>query len=295
MWDGAIDERHLYAALRLSVHTYERDGSDSKTVGSGTGFVVSRSPISRKMRVTDNDAGYLVTNRHVFDPDYAGFTGRKLDKVTVSGFVQPTLKGKIVAANAKPVEFTIRSPQPSFPTGAGNADIAVIDLEAADIPGGCPELTELSNLRLASANDFNNGGLHVGAQVLIPGYPSIDQATAARPILVSGTVASDPREAAEIGSQSFSGCVLCHSFSWGGMSGSPVFAFLPKYPLSWGDVEHGHTGELALVGVNRGHLKIGGTAEGTLTYFVKSSLLAPLLRDMGAAGLWHNRDDGEED
>jgi hypothetical protein len=295
MWDGGIDERHLYAALRLRVHTYERDGSDSKTVGSGTGFVVSREPFDRKVRLMNKDAGFLVTNRHVLDPDYVDFTGRKLDKVTVSGFDQPTFKGKMDAASATAVEFTVKSPQPRFPSGAGAADIAVIDLKEADIPGGCPELTELSNLHLANTNDFNNGGLHVGGQVLIPGYPGIDQATAARPILVSGTVASDPREAAEIGSQSFPGCVLCHSFSWSGMSGSPVFAFLPKFPLTWNDMEHGHAGKLSLVGVNRGHLRIGGTAEGALTYFVKSSLLAPLLRDMGAKGLLHNRDDGEED
>jgi hypothetical protein len=283
MWDGAIDARHLYAALRLRVYMYERDGSDSKTVGSGTGFVVRSTPLSGKRK------GFLVTNRHVLDPDFAKFTGRKVEKVEAAGFVQPTLQG-MISGSAGPVAFTIQSPQPVFAAGGDDADVAVLDLETAAIAGGCPELTELSNLHLASAQDFKSR-LHVGAQVLIPGYPGIDLVTAERPILVGGTVASDPREVAEIGPEKFQDNVLCHSFSWGGMSGSPVFAFLPKDALSWGDVQRGNARELCLVGVNRGHLNIGGTAEGALTYFVKSSVLTPLLRDMGAAGLLGNRDD----
>ncbi len=54
------------------------------------------------------------------------------------------------------------------------------------------------------------------------------------------------------------------------------------------------TRELVLVGVNRGHLKIGRSAEGALIYFVKSSRLAPLLRDGGAKGPLRNRDDSVE-
>jgi hypothetical protein len=104
-------------------------------------------------------------------------------------------------------------------------------------------------------------------------------------------VASDPREAAEIGPNVFELNVLCHSFSWGGMSGSPVFALLQKRPLTWNNIEHGSSLELCLVGVNRGHLRVGGTNEGALTYFVKSSVLAKLLRDMGHDGLWRNIDD----
>ncbi|MEV6057920.1 serine protease [Streptomyces sp. NPDC052107] len=276
MWDGTINEGHLYASFRLTVHMYESDGSDSKTVGSGTGFVIrSRLP-------TGGRKGYLVTNRHVLDPSFAKPTGRGIDKVEVIGFAQ--------VGDARPIRFTIQSPQPEF--ADGGADVAVIDLERATIPGGCPELTEMSNLRLANASDFQER-LHVGAQVLMPGYPSIDGVAAERPILVSGTVASDPREMAEIGRERFPNCVLCHSFSWGGMSGSPVFALLPKESLTWGDLEHGVSRELYLVGINRGHLRIGGMAEGALTYFVKTPLLAALLRRIGAKGLLRNQHDDD--
>jgi hypothetical protein len=287
MWDGVIDERHLYSALRLSVYTYESDGSNSNTVGSGTGFVMEST------LGTGERGGYLVTNRHVLDPNFAKFTGRRVDRVEASGFVQAadTWEGQpVLLGNARPVEFTIQSPQPRFADGGGDADVAVIDLETAVIPDGRPILDELSNFKVANTEDFNNR-LHVGAQVLIPGYPSIDQVTAERPILISGTVASDPRETAEIGPKKFEKNVLCHSFSWGGMSGSPVFALLPRRSLNWDDVGHGNSRELYLVGVNRGHLRVGGANEGALTYFVKSSVLAKLLRDMGHEGLWRNIDD----
>jgi hypothetical protein len=290
MRDEVIDERHLYSALRLRVYMYESDGSNSNTVGSGTGFVMEST---LGIRGTGQRGGYLVTNQHVLDPNFTKFTGRRVDRVEASGFVQaadtwegrPTLLG-----NARPVKFTIESPQPQFADGGSDADIAIIDLETAGIPDGRPILNELSNFNVANIDDFNSR-LHVGAQVLIPGYPSIDGVAAERPILVSGTIASDPREAAEIGPIKFEKNVLCHSFSWGGMSGSPVFAFVQKRSLTWGDVEHGNSRELYLVGVNRGHFRVGGTNEGALTYFVKSSVLAKLLRDMGHEGLWRNIDD----
>src|ERR1700722_10919105 len=254
MWDGVIDERHLYSALRLRVFMYEPDGSNSNIVGSGTGFVIEGT---LGTPAVGERGGYLVTNRHVLDPNFVKFTGRCVDRVEASGFVQAadTWNGQLtLLGNARPVKFTIQSPQPQFADGGSDADVAVIDLETAAIPGGRPIIDELSYFKIAKTDDFNNR-LHVGSQVLIPGYPSIEQVTAERPILVSGTVASDPREAAEIGPIKFEKNVLCHSFSWGGMSGSPVFALLQKKPFAR---------ELYLVGVNRGHLRVGGANEGAL-------------------------------
>lgn len=269
MWDGAINERHLYASLWLTVHTYERDGSPSKLVGSGTGFVMERSLLA-----SGGSRGILITNRHVLDPDYISFTGKKVDRLEIRGFRQ--------IGRAEPVQFTIYSPNLFFAPDHG--DIAAIDLETAEIPDGYPEVEQLSVIGLADSNDFDYR-LHVGAEVITPGYPSIDQVTSPRPILVMGTIASDPRESAAIGANVYPECVLCHSFSWGGMSGSPVFALLPRSRGSfstWDDVERKDDRELRLVGVNRGHVKIGGSAEGALTYFVKSTVLGQLLRSMGA-------------
>ncbi|MFD9591216.1 serine protease [Kitasatospora sp. NPDC059973] len=217
MWDGVIDARHLYTAVRLTAHTHGRDGAPSKTVVSGTGFIV------RSGLFTGDRKGFLVTNRHVLDPDFVKSRLRTVYKVEVAGFVQNSGAWKGVSylsGNAKPVRFTIESPEPMF--ADGDHDIALIDLETAKVPGGCPDLTELSNLNLACNLDFEQR-VHVGAQVITPGYPSIDHVTAHRPILVSGTVASNPRESAETGAHQWMDHVLCHSFGWGGMSGSPVF------------------------------------------------------------------------
>ncbi|MFE0256206.1 trypsin-like peptidase domain-containing protein [Streptomyces sp. NPDC059010] len=288
MWDGAINASHLYSSLWLTVHTYERDGAPSKTVGSGTGFVVQRNLFGN-----DQHKGILITNRHILDPDYIRLTSKKVDRLEIKGFRQPTWRTRPVG-KAQPVQFTISSPEPIF--APDYADIAAIDLDAAEIAGGCPELTQLC-FGLADAADFDNR-LHVGAQVITPGYPSIDQTTAPRPILVSGTIASDPRESAAIGTAEFPECVLCHSFSWGGMSGSPVFALLPRSKDSfstWDENERKGPRELRLVGVNRGHVRIGGTAEGALTYFAKSTVLGRLLKGMGAILLqrFDDYEDGE--
>ncbi|MEU6541630.1 serine protease [Streptomyces sp. NPDC047000] len=289
MWDGVINESHLYASLWLTVHTYERDGSPSKLVGSGTGFVMERTLLGRR-----HHKGILITNRHILDPDYIKLTGKKVDRLEINGFRQDTWS-KHPAGKAEPVRFTISSPEPIF--ASDGADIAAIDLDKAEIPGGCPELTQLPSLRLAGSNDFAHR-IHVGAQVITTGYPSIDQVTGPRPILVSGTIASDPRESAAIGADFFPECVLCHSFSWGGMSGSPVFALLPRNEESfstWDDIERKDPRELRLVGVNRGHVRIGGSAEGALTYFAKSTVLGQLLRDMGVTILQRVDEYGEAD
>ena len=73
-----------------------------------------------------------------------------------------------------------------------------------------------------------------GNQVFIAGYPGTSAAEGGgrsatnddRPIIVGGIVASDPRCPATFGDAMLHNAVLCH-FSWGGMSGAPVFAF-PK-------------------------------------------------------------------
>jgi hypothetical protein len=112
---------------------------------------------------------------------------------------------------------------------------------------------------------------------------------------MGGTVASDPRETAAFGPKEFEESVLCHSFSWGGMSGSPVFASFPKESLTWDDVEEATPRELLLVGVNCGHVKAGGSAEGAVTYFAKSTALGRLLERAGARGVWRPCHDADED
>jgi len=276
MWDGQIDARHLYSALRLTVRTYERDGSTSKTAGLGTGFAIRGDLLGTSHK------GYLVTNRHVLDPNFREMTGRQVDQVTVEGHRQ----GSSPLGEPDDMRFTIKQPEVHFPDRNPDgswADVALIDLDTAEVSEGSADVTRLPTPRLAGFRNFPR--LSVGAQVLIPGYPGIDQVVAHRPILVSGTVASDPRFDAEIGAEKFIESVLCHSFSWAGMSGSPVFAMLPKQVRTWGDVESGNSRELYLVGVNAGHITIGGSAEGALTYFVKSTVLIALLRKAGAQGL----------
>ncbi|MGW7003696.1 S1 family peptidase [Streptomyces sp. NPDC054933] len=256
---------------------YERDGSTSKTVGRGTGFVIRGDLFGTRHQ------GYLVTNRHVLDPDFKKLSGRRIESVTVAGYHQ----GQRLWAEPDIIRFTIEHPVVVFPDDSADGDrfdVALINLDTANLAQGLVSAPRFPTPRLADYRAFQSANVTVGTQVLMPGYPGIDQSVADRPILVAGTIASDPRSDAAIGRETFAEGVLCHSFSWEGMSGSPVFA-LPRKDMTWADVERGDNKSLAIVGINAGHVRIGGSAEGALTHFVKSTVLIGLLRKAGARGL----------
>ena len=280
MWDGQIDTRHLYSALRLTAHKYYKDGT-SLSPGAGTGFVVN--PV-----LNQDHKGFLVTNRHVVDPNFVkGGSGQALGSITVQGHHQST---KYPTSAPDPISFTIRRPQPRFLDGHPLLDLAVIDLDTADIDGELL-VNAIGAHHLAGFRDYGEE-ITAGTQVLMSGFPGIGGQVADRPILVSGTIASDPRFSAAIGPNTYADTVLCHAFSWGGMSGSPVFALSPLKANTWDALETGRNSRLRLAGVNAGHIIIG---EGELTRFVKSTALIELLYQLGVKILALKRGHGQDD
>ncbi|OMC02461.1 hypothetical protein A5733_02135 [Mycobacterium sp. NS-7484] len=127
------------------------------------------------------------------------------------------------------------------------------------------------------ASDAELRRLLPGDQVFIAGYPGVIAAEGGgrsatkddRPIIVNGIVASDPRYPATFGDAVLNNAVLCHSFSWGGMSGSPVFAFSQGIGVG------------KIVGINAGHIRGQGPAGGVISHFVRSSALIDLLVQLG--------------
>ena len=85
-----------------------------------------------------------------------------------------------------------------------------------------------------------------GEDVFIAGYPGLGKLGFERPLLVSGIVSSDPRYPATFVDETLPSSVLCHSFSWGGMSGAPVVGISSAI------------GESKLFGVNAGHIASQG-------------------------------------
>jgi hypothetical protein len=275
MWNGVIDVRHLYAALRLRATVYDRYTGKSLGPRLGTGFIVGPENPDGTQR------GYLVTNRHVLDPTFGSNPQptAACESLEVSGYFQ-----HVGDARALPYaqSFTIENPRPVF--ASDDADLGVLDLDLNKSLSTCGPPVK-SNwfdfAALAGRQAFDDMSLTVGSSIVIPGYPAPNGVAADRPILVGGVVASDPRVDAEVGAEKFAGGVLCHAFSWGGMSGSPVLAAIQK--PTWADVM-GEPARLSLVGVNAGHVISNGTS-GVMSHFVKSTVLINLLAGLGAVGL----------
>jgi hypothetical protein len=90
-----------------------------------------------------------------------------------------------------------------------------------------------------------------------------------RPLLVSGIVSSDPRYPATFMDIVCPHSVFCHPFSWGGMSGAPVFGYSDSI------------GTGKVLGVNAGHIASQGVSGGVISNFVRSDTLLELLARMG--------------
>jgi hypothetical protein len=140
----------------------------------------------------------------------------------------------------------------------GSTDLAVIRAQRVDFQ---PWQVFTLNMVLGQApNDFDTKLLAVeseidlltpGEQVLIVGYPGI-RGVPERPVLFNGIISSDPRYPAMFGETTFENSVLCHSFSWGGMSGAPVLGFSEAI------------GQTKIIGINAGHIEgTGNFGEGS--------------------------------
>lgn len=268
-----IDATTLYCAVRLTVYWNEygslRDGA---TIG--TGFIV-------RVHKGRGAGQYLVTNRHVVDANYEKRRGWELSHIRITGYSQ---SGRDLQSAPVWQEAVLTSPT-VHTASAWHVDLAVLplgDTGRLEVVSGNGRFNALPVACLALQREFDSGDVTVGRQVLMPGYPGINDQAAQRPILVGGVIATDPRFPAELGPDVYEDEVLCHAFSWKGMSGSPVLCMVPR-PTTWGDLESGMSSMTAvLAGVNAGHIEPrSDAAAGAISRFVRGDVLADLLRQVG--------------
>ncbi|MGW4439165.1 S1 family peptidase [Streptomyces sp. NPDC004596] len=269
-----IDATVLYSAVRLTVQ-FSEYGSIRPTLYTGTGFVV------RDGRGHDA-ARYLVTNRHVVDPNWDERRRWELATVRIAGYFQDPRDPR-----SSPLwqEGVLTEPEVHV-ASTWHVDLAVLPLNAAnrlEVVSGSGHFNSLPAEMLALEGDFLSGDITVGRQVLMPGYPGVDDQAAQRPILVGGVIASDPRFPAVLGTKDYPDEVFCHAFSWQGMSGSPVLSMVPR-PATWADLESGGLSvRTVLAGVNAGHFDVrSDSTAGAISRFVRGDALADLLRQAGA-------------
>ncbi len=250
---------NLYLAVKLQLVVMSKSSGTTGTA-TGTGFIVYSE------RTQSN---YLITNRHVVEPAFAGKVDKEIFEAEVSGYYQDDAYGP-----PTPFRFefsTIRMVVPS----RNRADIAVLSGDMRVLQGQGPTgslvVPRAHVSLLANAHEIDHF-LRPGDDLFTPGYPELGGYTSVRPLAFRGTVSSDPRTDAEFGGRGYPREIFSHSFSWGGMSGSPVYAPLDRL------------GESRIVGVNAGHVKIAGAADGLLGHFVRADEVLHLLAEQGDVG-----------
>lgn len=256
---------HLYSALRLSVTAVDK-GSGRARSFTATGFLLSQRA-STKRRL------WLVTNRHVldppFDPKYASYM---LEQVTVKGVVVSSRGSDDI-----PFEFSLSTPVSHFPTDT-QVDVGMVALDNEALPASAAQMA-FATTDLVGRSDIHDDLVGVGSEIVLAGYPALDNGTSERPVLVPGMVSSDLQHAAEYGGHVYRGRGMCHAFSRGGMSGAPVLTTIT--PEGWPEInEPPEEPVVRVLGINCGHPREKHGPE-ALSLFVPSWTLDEMLAEHG--------------
>ncbi|GEO11556.1 hypothetical protein SAE01_40520 [Segetibacter aerophilus] len=216
--------------------------------GIGTAFFVTNK----------NRQACLVTNRHNVDRDYMEPTAKyktfRLTKLTVDNRQNNPATG----LPTKIIELDISNYSELHFSETYENDIACII--RVQINGGQQQKIEFP-IDYAMIADIEkiNSKLSVCDFVAFPGFPDWYDKLNNNPILRTGTIASDPRFNYSNKKESIGECIAYEAFSYGGSSGSPVFAIQKGFPIGAGlQAGEDFYRPIMLVGINAGHLLVDG-------------------------------------
>jgi hypothetical protein len=163
-------------------------------------------------------------------------------------------------------------------------DIAVIGNPTLLFEGQAGQHIVIDNfvpeLMVAGEQDFLTS-MSVCDFVGFPGYPEWFDKVEMRPIFRVGTIASDPSKNYNTDKPK-GACVAYEAFSFGGSSGSPVFALQKGLAPGAGLTFDGFR-PVKFVGINAGHLGGFSTAHSGLSYFYKSTAIVETFNFSNAA------------
>lgn len=255
-----INRQFLYSAVKIDAAFESASVQKSKNI-SGTAFFAKI-----------NGCIALITNRHVLDllcknPRFLDF---KLTGIS--------LTGRFSADNL--VQCAILHPfEVKFHPDDQN-DVALIKCDGLKFVSKTDLRVDnfIPEALIARSEDFDRD-IGVCDFVAFPGYPDWHDQVEVRPIFRVGTIASDPSKNYHygIGETAVAGdCVAYEAFSYGGSSGSPVFALQKGFPPGPG-IKFDACRSVKSVGINGGHLPSSDTAHSGMSYFYKSSVLFGML------------------
>lgn len=257
---------HLYASALITA-TFE----DSYGAVGGT-----KTGTASMITGLGSEDYYFITNRHIADYNYEidpdkRVPGATLKSIRISGNFQPD------DLTAAPLWWQAESSHPEFKFAEPyEVDLAILKVEIGNSEGKLqvraerPELGwALNRLQIdqfATTSELNS--VQPGDAIRIAGYPGIGEIDLVRPLLISGIVSSDPRYPATFMNVVRPHSVFAHSFSWGGMSGAPVYGYSDA------------VGTPKILGVNVGHIADEGVSGGVISHFIRSDAVLDLLARM---------------
>lgn len=267
MFSG-VPNSHLYAAYRVTSKFSLRDGTE--ITSSGTGFFIQNQ----------NGEICLLSNRHMFDAGYGmplggKYLGAQLLSVLIDGFRSD---GSIDAVPTTRVSMYVALDR-NAPVYASNyeEDVACFrNPQVFTIDGSEPRVDFFLPASNLATDSWIHNNLSVCDFVAFPGYPPWYDRFGQRPILRTGTISSDPRTNYSDTQYERGRRVAYEAFSFGGSSGSPVFATQKGFRGGPGITVTGFR-EGMLVGINAGHYTDNVGSHAGVSYFFKSSVILELV------------------
>lgn len=245
----------IYCSYKVTV-TFADDLGNTPTC-RGTGFFLAAG-----------DSTVFVTNRHVFDPTY-----KKKNFHESMRLVENRILGK--SHQGQTYELIVDPSQSIFFPDNYEDDVAcIVNPQCQSTKENTVVFYHFGVETLADEYLFSEG-LHPGDRIFYAGFPDPYDKLAQRPILRSGTIASDPRYPYSNTGADEGARIVYEGFSSGGASGSPIWAAARGFAGAPGAREG------TILGVNAGHIDQKFGAHSGISFFYKSTVILDVLRKHG--------------
>lgn len=242
-----LNNTFLYTACKLT-STFKCQVTGKTITGTGTAFFVT----NRIGKVC------LVTNRHNVDIDYNKPTLKYKNYVLTSLIIDNRQYDSQTGLPTKIIELEIENLNALRFSQTYENDIACI-VDVKIIGSESKEIAFSIDYNFIADNEKINSKLSVCDFVAYPGFPDWYDKLNNNPILRTGTIASDPRFNYSNKTETIGECMAFEAFSFGGSSGSPVFAIQRGFPTG-GAIQAGENfyRPVMLIGINAAHLSVDG-------------------------------------
>jgi hypothetical protein len=257
-----LNNSFLYSACRV-ISKFSNGASTVTSTGTGF-FIIKESTTS------------FITNRHMVDIEYADFKKQFVGFKLCEFYIDNRRIDKNTQLPSDIIEYKVQNFSEFIFPNAKENDIAC--LKTIKVTNVNTSIEFAIPFEMLASEDKIKNKLSVCDFVAFPGFPDWYDKRNNTPILRTGALASDPRVDYSITKDFMGNCIAFEAFSYGGSSGSPVFAIQKGFPigpgLSSGDDFYR---EILLIGINAGHFDTTSGQHSGISYLFKSSEIIELI------------------